>query len=216
MDEVKSRPFLELFDLRSPGTGLDVNWAFGEPDLNVSARWMLAHLDQVFGVAEEPGWIFLTTIENDAEAGRFPEVLRNFFAGEFWSTRVRYFVAPMAHSLAEPEHVVGRLTFETRPGQIVQLLSYLRGFAWGTDLSVGGIQVQERDVAEALVLNPFRAADAGRLNSISRLAWAASRDLDRLGLNLSPEHAEVLEKLGQLRRERQLAIRHLRTVQNIE
>jgi hypothetical protein len=159
----------------------------------------MAYLDELFSIAAEPGWAFLTTIENDAEAGRFPEVLRNFFAWEFSSDSTRYFVAPMAQRTVESEAVVGRITFESRPGHLIHILACDDGFCWGSNLSVGGVQVRESDVAEALALNPFTVSDARQLESLARLAWAASRDLDEFGLNTSAGHERLLERVDQIR-----------------
>jgi hypothetical protein len=153
-------------------------------------------MDRLFAVAKDPGYVFLTTIENDAEAGRFPQVVLNFFAGEFWSTSARFFVAQMAHVSSTPAAVVGRLTFETRPQQLARVLALNDGFAWGSDLSVGGVQVRDRDVPEALTLNPFAPSDARRLETLAQLAWAASRDLDKLGLNVFSGDDSMLDKIS--------------------
>jgi hypothetical protein len=191
-------PFSGLFNLRRPGVGRDRNWTFGVVDLHDSVRRMQSHLDQLLVVAAEPGWVFLTTVENDAQAGRFPEVLRNFFAGEFWSTHARYFVGSMGHTTTGPARVVGRLTFETRPGQLAALVGYNEGFSWGVDLSVGGVQVRERDVEEALSLNSFAATEAPRHDPLTRLAWATSKDLDRLGLTVSVGFEGLLQTVDRI------------------
>ena len=199
MSETDSLPFSGLFDLASPGVGRDLKRSFVEANLNDSVRGLVAYVDELFSVAADPGWVFLTTIENDSVAGRFPEVLRNFFSWEFWSDSTRYFVAPMGQLTVEPEAVVGRITFESRPGHLMHNLSYEKGFCWGTNLSVGGIQVRESDVMEAVGLNPFTVADARRLESLTRLAWAASRDLDQFGLNISTGHERLLARVKQIR-----------------
>ena len=199
MSEPDPRPFSGLFDLTSPGVGRDLNRRFVEADLNDSVRSLVAYLDRVFSVATDPGWVFLTTIENDAVAGRFPEVLRNFFDWEPWSDSTRYFVAPMGQLTVEPEAVVGRITFESPPGHLIQVLAYNDGFCWGANLSVGGVQVREGDVTQAVALNPFSVDDARQLESLARLAWAASRDLDEFGLNASAGHEHLLARLDQIR-----------------
>ena len=114
--------------MAAPGVGRDLKRSFFEADLNDSVRGLVAYLDKLFSVAAEPGWVFLTTIENDAIAGRFPEVLRNFFSWELWSDSTRYFVAPMGQLTAEPETVVGRVTFESCPGHLIHILAYDDGF----------------------------------------------------------------------------------------
>ena|SRR5690349_10676675 len=197
MSEGDLRPFSALFDLVAPGVGRDLKRSFFEADLNDSVRRLMAYLDE-FSVAAEPGWAFLTTIENDAEAGRLPEVLQNFFAWEFSPDSTRYFVTPMAERTVETEAVVGRITFESRPGHI-HILACDDGFCWGSNLSVGGVQVRESDVMEAVALNPFTVSDARQLESLARLAWAASRDLDEFGLNISAGHERLLERVDQIR-----------------
>lgn len=142
--------------------------------------------------------MFLVTIENDAEAGRFPEVAANFFASESWSISARYFVAAMGQLHPEPKSVVGRVSFECSPNQLGQVLAQQNGFRWGSNLSVGGIQVRETDVPEALQLNPFVSLDGKRLEALVRFAWAASRDLDELGLFVSPGNDDLVEKLFRL------------------
>ena len=142
MSEPDRLPLSGLFDLAAPGAGRDLKRSFIDADLNNSVRGLLAYLDKLFSVAAEPGWVFLTTIENDAEAGRFPEVLRNFF-------------------------------------------------------TLGGVQVRESAVMQAVTLNPFNVADATQLASLARLAWAASRDLDKFGLNISAGH-DVLARVDQI------------------
>jgi hypothetical protein len=44
---------------------------FDEADLNESAKALFHRLDQVFDILDAPGFAFLSTIELDAEAGRF-------------------------------------------------------------------------------------------------------------------------------------------------
>ena len=56
-----------------------VRWDFDEADLNECARALFRHLDQVFDILRAPGFVFLSTIELDAETGRFPDVWRSTF-----------------------------------------------------------------------------------------------------------------------------------------
>jgi hypothetical protein len=199
MSEADSLPFSGLFKLVAPGVGRDLKRSFFAADLNDSAEDLVAYLDKLFSVAAEPGWVFLTTIENDAIAGRFPEVLQNFFSWERWSDSTRYYVAPIGQLTAEPEAVVARMTFESRPGHLMHILAYHDGFCWGPNLSLGGVQVRESDVMRAVALNPFTVADARELESLARLAWAASRDLDEFGLNISVGHEDLLAKVNEIR-----------------
>ena len=50
---------------------VDFRWDFDEADLNESAKALFHRLDQVFDILDAPGFAFLSTIELDAEAGRF-------------------------------------------------------------------------------------------------------------------------------------------------
>ena len=69
MSEPDSQTLSGLFDLAAPGVGRDLKRTFFEADLNDSARGLVAYLDKLFSIAAEPGWVFLTTVENDAIAG---------------------------------------------------------------------------------------------------------------------------------------------------
>jgi hypothetical protein len=104
----------------------------------------------------------------------------------------------MRQLTVEPKTDVGRITFESRPGHLIHALAHDDGFCWGTNLSVGGVQVPESAVTEAVALNPFTVADASHLESLARLAWAASRDLDEFGLNISAGYERLLEKIDQI------------------
>lgn len=70
--------FLDIFDSTHPGRGGHRSWRFEGADSNQSALCLLERLDLVLERAKDPGWVFLGTIELDAEAGRFPEVLASF------------------------------------------------------------------------------------------------------------------------------------------
>jgi hypothetical protein len=48
-------------------------WDFYESDLNESARALFRRLDDVFHILKADGHVFLSTIELEAEVGRFPE-----------------------------------------------------------------------------------------------------------------------------------------------
>ena len=103
-----------LFNLRPADIARTLNWEFGDANMNVAARRMLSHLDQLFYRLAESGWVFLTTVENDAETGRFPEVLRTFFLSNDIQTMQRCFVDSMDRRQVDLKRIVGRLTFELR------------------------------------------------------------------------------------------------------
>jgi hypothetical protein len=51
-------------------------------------------LDRVFEILDAPGFAFLSTIELDAEAGRFPDVLAQYFRDDAWADTQSFFVRP--------------------------------------------------------------------------------------------------------------------------
>ena len=186
----------DLFWLRRPGHGRDFNWSFHEDDLNDSARRLLSFLDQLFAASAEAGWVFLTTIENDADdAERFPGLLNAFLEHQSAALGSRYFVSGDADAL---DGAVGRLSFECSPKQLAKILAYKTGFRWGANLLIGGVQVREEAVSESLLLNPFDSSDVSRLTSNARLAWAASRDLDDLGVNVYRAGAALVQAIARL------------------
>jgi hypothetical protein len=75
--------FGQLFDSersirRYPGLKRE----FVRRDLNESARDLFDHLDRIFDILKTESWAFLTSIELDAERGRFPDVLVQHFWDE--------------------------------------------------------------------------------------------------------------------------------------
>ena len=157
-------------------------WAFQARDLNDSARRMFAHVDLVRQQCRRPGSVFLDTVELDADAGRFPDVVSGFFAHPEWSSGTRFFIQPMEHIGPGDLGVVGRLTFEAGAIPLPALLAVKDGFRWGPNLLVGGVQVEEGKVAEALRRNPFHPADWEWFAASAQLAWSAARDLDVLAV----------------------------------
>src|SRR5437763_12733107 len=99
-----------------------LRWNFPGQDLNTAAKAMFCHLDQVFEILRRPQFAFLSTIELDAEAGRFPEVLVQYFRDEAWADTQSFFVAPIKRTSKSSEYAVGRLTFEAAQGQTIRVL----------------------------------------------------------------------------------------------
>jgi len=64
---------------------VDFRWDFDEADLNESAKALFHRLDQVFDILDAPGFAFLSTIELDAEADRFPDALAQYFGDDAWA-----------------------------------------------------------------------------------------------------------------------------------
>jgi hypothetical protein len=157
-------------------------WEFLERDLNESARRTFAHLDLVRRHCARPGAVFLDTVELDAEFGRFPDVVAAFFAHPNWSHATRFFIEPMENAGPGDLGVVGRITFEAAGIPLTAVLAFNGGFRWGANLLVGGIHVEEANVAEALRRCPFEPSNWEWLAASSRLAWCAGRDLDVLAL----------------------------------
>src|SRR5438309_4250096 len=78
---------------RTVGRGF--RWDFDEEDLNESARALFRHLDQIFNILKARDYVFLSSIELDAEAGRFPELMVQYFRDEVWADTQSFFVAPI-------------------------------------------------------------------------------------------------------------------------
>ena len=143
---------------------------------------MFAHLDLVRQRCGRPGCVFLDTVELDACAGRFPDVVSAFFAHPDWSYETRFFIEQMENAGPGDKNVVGRLTFEAAGIGLADVLALNDGFRWGADLLVGGVQVEETRVAEALRRNPFHPDDWEWFAASAALAWSTDRDLDVLAI----------------------------------
>jgi hypothetical protein len=105
-------------------------WDFDKADLNESARAVFHHLDRVFEVLYAPAFAFLSTIELDADAGRFPDVLAQDFRDDAWSD---------THSF--------------------RVLAQNGGFRWGASLRVWGIQVPKVEISRNEVVRGSRSLD---------------------------------------------------------
>jgi hypothetical protein len=161
-------------------------WDFDEEDLNESARALFHHLDQVFNILQAPGFAFLSTIELDAEAGRFPHVLEQYFCDPDWADTQSYYVGPIKRLGSECNFGLGRLTFEAMPGQTHRVLSLNDGFAWGARLRVWGLQVAEADIPNTIDMSPNDTDHVKTVSEIARAAWLAEPDLNTLALWVSP------------------------------
>src|SRR5262245_48725456 len=105
-------------------------WDFDAADVNDSSRALFRRLDAVFGILKTPGYVFMSTIELDAEAGRFPDVLTQYFRDEAWSDEQSYYVAPIKRTGAGCRNGIGRITFQAEPGQTIRALAQGGGFRW--------------------------------------------------------------------------------------
>jgi len=158
-------------------------WDFDEADLNESAKALFRHLDRLFEILQMPSFVFLSTIELDAEAGRFPDVLAQYFRDPDWTDAQSFFVGPIKHTVNE--WPVGRLTFEATPGQTARVLAQNGGLRWGAGLRVWGMQVAESHVSDAIDVSPADENQLRAIHHVARAAWLAEPDLNTLALWVS-------------------------------
>jgi len=178
-----------------------MQWDFREKDLNESARALFRRLDEIFHILRAPDYVFLSSIELDAEIGRFPEVLAQYFGDDAWADTQSYFVAAIKRTGRGSQYATGRLTFEAAPGQTVRVLAQNGGFRWGSALRVWGLQAEETGITEAIEMSPDDVGQVRRIEPISRAAWLADADLNSLALWLSPSVGEQTRaKLAALKR----------------
>jgi len=173
-------------------------WDFDRVDLNESARALFRHLDGVFDILRSPDCVFLSTIELDAEAGRFPDVLEQYFRDVDWEDTQSYYVAPIKRIGRQTSFGTGRLTFEATAGQTVRVLRQNDGFRWGAALRVWGLQVPEDQVSDTIDLSLRDSARLQAAHDVARAAWLCEADLNTLALWLSP--AVDQERRDRLRR----------------
>lgn len=195
-------PFNGLFQVHTLGARRSdgwLRWDFPARDLNRSASQLFHHLDQVFEILKAHEFAFLSTIELDAEAGRFPDVLAQYFR-EGWAGSQSFFVAPIESTPTASGYAVGRLTFEAVPGQMLRVLGQNGGFRWGSALRVWGLQVPRGHIADAIRMSTDDAGQLSEVQKIARAAWLAADDLDALALWISPSvGADALKTLARMR-----------------
>jgi len=145
----------------------------------------------VFTLLESDQHTFLTTIELDVERGRFPEVLLQYLWDEATTEEDALFVAPIRGARS-----CGRLTFESRIGQVARVLRYDEGWRWGSCLRVWGFQVRNELVEAVIELSPFEGIGGPALPTLrdaSRMAWVTSFDLDALVMWVDESSTRDLE-----------------------
>jgi hypothetical protein len=165
-------------------------WEMSLPELNDSARALCALVDEVIRVLDRPDHVCLIGIELDVDAGRFPEVLTQYFRDLNSADERTFFVAPIRH-LQGDGHPTGRLVFAAKPGELRTVLSFNSGFRWGAALRVWGLQIGSGSVGDALERDPYAASDREQMGAGVRAAWRAADDLDALGLWLSNGVSDV-------------------------
>src|SRR4051794_1657392 len=174
-------------------------WDFSSPDLNESARALFRHVDSVIQALGLSDYTFLASIELDVEAGRFPDLLVQYFRDVIGADDRPFFIAPVRHIPGEGSRV-GRLTFAAQSGDLACILRHDAGIRWGSALRVWGLQVDQEHVRDLVALTPFDARERAILARRSRAAWIASDDLDALALWLSSAVSSVerrrIEQLG--------------------
>lgn len=110
---------------------------------------MFAQVEVLQQRLQAPGFVFLTTVELDVEAGRFPEVFAAYISHTRWTHASRFVVSPLVKADAGEYGIEGRLTFDSTEIPVGDILSLNSGFRWGANLLVGGIQVPEESVGAA-------------------------------------------------------------------
>ena len=161
-------------------------WDFDAVDLNESAKALFRHLDRVFEVLRTPAFVFLSTIELDAEAGRFPDVLVQYFRDPDWADTQSFFIAPIKRTGGDSAYAVGRLTFEATAGQTARVLAQNGGLRWGAGLRVWGLQVAKIHIPKIIDMSPEDEDQLTAAHRFARAAWLAEVDLNTLALWISP------------------------------
>ena len=65
-------------------------------------------------------------------------------------------------------------------------------------MRVGGVQVPDSAVPQALRSNPFEAEVWSKLHTVVRLAWVAGKDLDKLAVWASADDHRIQATLSTL------------------
>jgi hypothetical protein len=102
---------------------------------------------------------------------------------------------PACKPKPETTYRVGRLAFEARTGRLSRLLARDKGVRSGAGFLVGGVQVAEEHVFEAIQRFPFDLEDAAALEHIAQLGWAATEHLYEVSVWLPLSRRELLADL---------------------
>lgn len=123
------------------------------------------------------GQVFVTAIEMDASAGRFPGLLGTFFADPYWDYDTRFYVREMRQTSKFDVDLCGLVSAEGNAGFVERMLRFGDGIRWAANLSVEGIQIPDALVADVLDKWPLDRAIIGAFGAHVRLAFKLSHDL---------------------------------------
>ena len=123
------------------------------------------------------GQVFVTAIEMDADAGRFPGLLDTFFGDPYWDYDTRFYVREMRQTSKSDTPLYGLLSAEGDAEFVERMLQFGDGIRWAANLSVEGIQIPDGLVADVLDRWPLDRATIEAFGAHVRLAFKLSHDL---------------------------------------
>lgn len=170
-------------------------WTASGTSENENAQHLLARLDRFIEQCGEDGWRSLVTIELDAEAGRFPELLCAFFSASAWNYATRFAVAPLLKAGNEEQGVVGALTWEAKEVPVGELLRLDGdGVRWAANLRIAGANVRAEAIDELLRGSLFDVRHIKKTAATARCCWTIGTALDSVHLWIADDEIGRMPK----------------------
>ena len=142
-----------------------------------------------------PESVFLSTIEIEMEAGKYPTILAAYFEDPEWSFANRFCCERACKTGRDETVTVGHFTFEDSGGVMGRLLRGTLGLRWGSALRIGGYRVSDSVVDQLINLSIFGLDDVRAIMMQASLVWYASSNVDRLYVWSKTDDSETLERL---------------------
>lgn len=155
-------------------------WESVGKDSNERATRLLEIVSVIQKLYSAPGSVFLSTIEIEMEAGKYPTILAAYFEDPEWSFANRFCCERACKTGRDEAVTVGHFTFEDSGGVMGRLLRSTLGLRWGAALRIGGYRVSDSAVDQLINLSVFGLVEARAILMQASLVWYASSNVDRL------------------------------------
>lgn len=168
----------------------------GAGNLESAARKCLSGLGEILERATDVEHRAVATVCADAEAGRFPQILKHFFARESRTCEQRYVVDGLRKVGRRTTVAVPRITFETDPMATHDIVTWGNGIVWAANLWVGGVVVPETEVVRYLDVDLREVEEVAKNEAEVSMAYRFDADLTHLDVCVFDSAPELRFRLA--------------------
>ncbi len=144
-----------------------------------------------------PGYVLLLSAYGPVVSQGLPDILAVWFALRSRNHRWRYYYPASEYTHCDEGFVESWFTFEGSAETLDAILEEKRRIGWGSGIVLGGVQVPEDKVEEAIKASPFKASTIRSLAPSVRVAFRLNNDMNELAVFLSGNPpGDVAGRLG--------------------